>query len=257
MKTIVSQRKLSVHKEHEVLLKLEIAGLNDDLAQKVIDSKGNDLAVKVVRLIQNGGFESSTSQKRAREIMGKNFFGIEEAIQHFGVNPSGQQLAVLSEIPFTEATLEECKNTHILVAVFPMSILDIRGKVERKLFYSHEDAWYNKEAFAKDRSVVGWHLVRKTPVPNSISKTWDEQQALLATNEETPTAQSMTYMIIGHYLATRERLFENIYIRCSVVASDGRRLDVGYFDSLGLGVDGNWVGRRYDALGVASSRKFN
>ncbi|MCH7529720.1 hypothetical protein IIB50_01230, partial [Patescibacteria group bacterium] len=49
-------RTLSVHKEHEVLLKLETAGLNDELAQRVIDSKGNDLAAKVVRLIENGGF---------------------------------------------------------------------------------------------------------------------------------------------------------------------------------------------------------
>ena len=65
-------RTLSVHKEHEVLLKLEAAGLDDDLAQKIIDSKDNDLAAKVIRLIQNGGFEATTSQKRAREIMGTN-----------------------------------------------------------------------------------------------------------------------------------------------------------------------------------------
>jgi len=76
-----------VHKEHELLLKLETAGLNEELAQRVIDSKGNDLATKVVRLIQNGGFEPTTSRKRAREIMGKNFFGVEETIRHFGVNP--------------------------------------------------------------------------------------------------------------------------------------------------------------------------
>mgnify|MGYP001611196553 FL=1 len=52
METMMS-RTLSVHKEHEVLLKLETAGLTDELAQRVIDSKGNDLAIKVVRLIQN------------------------------------------------------------------------------------------------------------------------------------------------------------------------------------------------------------
>jgi hypothetical protein len=89
METMVS-RTLSVHKEHEFLLKLEAAGLNDELAQRVIDSKGNELAARVVQLIHSGGFEPSTSQKRAREIMGRNFFGVEEAIKHFGVNPSCQ-----------------------------------------------------------------------------------------------------------------------------------------------------------------------
>jgi len=108
MKTMVS-RTLSVHKEHELLLKLETAGLTEPLAQKVIDSKGNELAAKVVKFIQNGGFEPTTSQKRAREIMGKNMFGVEEAIQRFGVNPTRQQTLVLSEIPFSEEVLQKAK----------------------------------------------------------------------------------------------------------------------------------------------------
>jgi hypothetical protein len=256
MENIVS-RTLSVHKEHEVLLKLEAAGLTDELAQKVIDSKGNDLAAKVVRLIQNGGFEATTSQKRAREIMGRNMFGIEEAIKHFGVNPLRQQLAVLADVPFTEAVLEACKDTHVLVAVFPLSILDVRGKAERKLFCSHEDAWYNKQAFAKDRGETQWKLVRKTPVGNSTSKTWDEQQALLGKDEETPTAQVMVYTIIGHYLNTSERLFENVYVRCSALGSDGSRVHVGSFGSLGLYVNRYWADCRPSFLGLSSARKSN
>jgi hypothetical protein len=254
METIVS-RTLSVHKEHEVLLKLEAAGLNDELAQKVIDSKDNDLAKKVVHLISNGGFEPSTSQKRAREIMGKNFFGVVEAIKHFGVNPSKQQLAYLAEVPFTEEQLSSCKDTHVLVAVFPMSILDIRGKVERKLFCSHDDAWYNKQAFAKDKGEVGWQLVHKVPVADSTNKTWNEQQALLSKDEETPKAQVMVYTIVGHFLATDERLFENIYVRCSDLDSDGDRVYVGSFAAKGLNVD-SWDGDyRNCYIGRSAARK--
>ncbi|MDP3935083.1 MAG: hypothetical protein Q8Q46_02635 [Candidatus Giovannonibacteria bacterium] len=255
METIVS-RILSVHKEHEVLLKLEAAGLNDELAQRVIDSKGNDLAAKVVMLISNGGFEATTSQKHSREIMGQNMFDIKEAIKHFVVNPSKQQLAALAEVPFSEQVLRSCKDTHVLVAVFPMSILYIRGKVERKLFYSPEDAWYNKQAFAKDNGKVGWQLIRKVPVADSTTKTWDEQQALLSKDEETPTAQAMVYTIIGHFLATSERLFENIYVRCSDVDSGGDRVFVGYFHSSGLLVFSCWDDCCYSSVGVASARKF-
>jgi len=252
-KPIVS-RALSVHKEHELLLKLETAGLNDELAQRVIDSKGNDLAIKVVRLIQNGGFEPTTSQKRAREIIRRNFFGVEEAIKHFGVNPTRQQLAALSEIPFSEAVLEQSKDTHVLVAVFPLSILEIRGKVDSKLLY--DQSWYNKESFAKERGEVSWQLVRKTPVDNSTSKSWQEQQALLGKDDEVPTAQVMVYTIIGHYLTTGERLFEHIYVRTSSVDSDGYRVRVGYFDSRGLDVSFCWDGYRDGNLGVSSARKF-
>jgi len=183
MVDIVS-RPLSVHKEHEVLLKLETAGLDDGLAQKLVDSKDNYLATQVVRLLRNGGFEPSTSQKRAREIMGKRFFGVEEAIRHFGVNPSRQQLAALAEVPYSEDVLIASKETHVLVARFPLSILDIRGKVERPLFRNHEAAWYNNEAFAKDRGEVSWHLVREIPVLESIGKTWNEHQALLGGQDE-------------------------------------------------------------------------
>lgn len=247
-------RTLSVHQEHEFLLKLETAGLTGELTHKLITSKDNDLALKVVRLIRNGGFEPTTSQKRAREIMGHNMFGVEEAIQHFGVNPTRQQTAALSEIPFTEATLEACKNTHLLVAVFPFSILELRGKVQdRRLFYSQD--WYNKQAFAKDRGEIEWQLICKTPIDNSTSKTWQEQQALLGPEEETPKARVVVYTIVGHFLATGERLFENIYVRCSDVASGGHRVSVGRFVSDGLGVNGYWDDIRGDYLGVSSARK--
>ena len=253
MEPIVS-RTLSVHKEHEVLLKLEAAGLDDALAQRVVDSKGNDLAMKVVRLIRNGGFEPTTSQKQARAIMGANFFGVEEAIRHFGANPSSQQLVHLAEVPFTEEALQSRKDTHILAAVFRMSILDIRGLFkDQSLFY--EQDWYNKEKFAKDKGQLGWQLVRKTPVPGSTNKIWAEQQALLAPDEQTPAARVVVYTIIGHFKATGERLFKDVYVRCSDLGSDGVRFSVGCFVRSGLFVDCR-DGHHYVNIGLSSSPKF-
>lgn len=258
MEAMVSHREkrtLSVHNEHEVLLKLEAAGLTDNLAQRLIDSPENVLAGKVVRLIKSEGFEPTKSHKRAREIMGRNFFGVEEAIKHFGVNPGQSQLAALAEIPWNEEVLTACKDTHVLVAMLPLSILEIRGKVKDKgLFYSQD--WYNEQAFASDRGEVCWQLVAKTPVADSTSKTWDQQQALLAETDVTPCARVMVYTIIGHYLATGERLFEYVYVRCSNVDSHGYRVDVGDFGSEGLHVDNSSNGHVDAFLGVSSARKF-
>lgn len=212
----------------------------------------NQLAI----FAKNGGFEPSTSQKKAREIMGTNMFGIEDAIKHFGVNPSKAQLAALGEVPFSEETLKACKGTHVLVAVFPLSILDIRTQVKGdpiRLLY--DQSWYNKEAFAKDRGEIGWHLIRKTPVDNSTNKTWNDQQALLGKDDETPKAQVMVYAIIGHYKATNERLFEKVWVRCSDLDSDGVRVSVGNFDAEGLDVNDCWGDSRGDCLGLASARK--
>ena len=141
-----------------------------------------EMRKRLVRFWNSGGYESTMTQttmtqKLARAI-GIPVFGIEEAVQHFGVKPTRAQLSALAEIPFTEVELRECKDTHILVAVFPMSIIEIRGKVpaNQRLFCDQD--WYNKEAFAKDRGEIGWHLIRKTPVENSTNKTWNDQQAL-------------------------------------------------------------------------------
>ncbi|MCR4334883.1 MAG: hypothetical protein NUV47_04135, partial [Patescibacteria group bacterium] len=211
----------------------------------------------IARFMANGGYDPSTSQKLAREIMGTNYFGIEEAIRHFGVNHSKQQLAYLSEVPFSEEVLKSCKDTHILVAVFPLSILDIRGIVKKQsdqtLFYSQD--WYDKQAFAKDKGEVGWQLVRKEPIANSTSKTWNEQQELLSKDEETPTARIMVYTMVGLFLATEERLLEKVYARCVDLGSDGHRVHVGGFDAKGLFIGGWSDDYRHDSIGLSAARK--
>lgn len=133
---------VSLGQAHEFMVAFGKAGGTTEMLQSAIETP--ELMKKLAVFIQRKGFEATPTHKLARSIMGKNFFGIEEAILYFGINPTKEQLIALSEIPFSEAALEEFKETYILVAVFPMSILEIRGKVERKLFHSHEN-----EAFAK------------------------------------------------------------------------------------------------------------
>ncbi len=181
--------------------------------------------------------KARTSQKRAREIMGRNFFGVEEAIQHFGFNPTKPQLVALAEIPLTEAELIEKKDSHILVAVFPISILEIRGKVQRQLFYVHEKAWYNNEAFANEKGDASWQLVQKTPVADSTS---DIGKAL--------TARVMVYAIIGHYLVTGERLIQRTFVRSSDISASGGLVHVGPFELNGP-VNGLVVDSRGDDCG--------
>ena len=237
----------------ECLRRLMEAGLTyEDLQSPIDDPK---MRARLVNFWQSGGYEPTTDEKMAR-LIGIPMFGVQETIQHFRLKPTKAQLATLSVIPFSEQELSEVKDTHILVAVFPLSILDIKGKVDRSLFYSKEDAWFNPEKFAKDKGQVGWHLVCKTIVPNSTDKTYSEQQALLLANEEVTIVRVLVYTIIGHYLATGERLFGNIYARCSDLDSGGGHVCVSYFDSDGLRVSISSTGNRLYNIGLASSRKF-
>lgn len=213
---------------------------------------GQRVTNNFVKFIKNGGFRDTTNPERAREIMGKNFFGIEEAIKYYKINPTHQQLATLSDVPFSTRVLKRSYSTHVLVAVFPLSILDIRDKVKRSLFYSHDNAWYNNQTFAKEKGEVAWQLVRKIPVDDSTSKNWPEQ---LSKDDGIPSAQVMVYTIIGHYMATGERLFKHTYIQTLSVNSDGNCICVGDFNLLGLLILYYCVERRSGYFGTASARK--
>ncbi len=230
-----------------------LANEMDRIARKALKKAGQK--VSTVSTI-----ELTDSQQEAKAIMGNNFFGPEEAAKHFGARWTQDQLDALATVPFSKEALEACKDTHVLVAGYPMTLLQVRGKANKakkgKLFYTTTGGWYESEAFAKKTKVeVRWYLIRKKPVDNSTNKSWVDQQALLK-DETTPTACVMVYTIIGHFLNTGERLFENIYVRCSNIDSDGIRVLVGRFGASGLFVGGFAGDGCGSFLGLSASRNF-
>ncbi len=187
----------------------------------------------------------------AQAIMGKNFFGVEEAKKYFNIVPTEEQLLTLSKIPFSDATLGKCRETHLLISVFPLSLLDVREK-NKELFYRFR--WFVTEDFAKERGDASWQLVRKTPVPSSLNVPMSDQLILMNDNEDVPSARIMVYAIIGYFLSTSERLFEQTNVRCSDIDLTDFRVYVGLFDSKGLNIYHNWDGYCRPHIGIASAQ---
>ena len=225
-------------------------------AQRMIE-RGDELVSRLEQMLMELGVDDgeTSSQRAVRKIMGKNFLGIPEVVEHFGaISPA--DLLALKRIPFDEETLKACAETHILVADVGLSLLDVRSKARKGLFYSYKDSWYSNEEFAKRTEQARWRLVRKTPVKDSFSKNWSEQQALIDDSiSEVPSARQVVYMMILNFLATGERLFETCYVRTCDVESCGCRVDVGGFDGGGLGVFYWYDSDRNGNVGVAYSRK--
>ncbi len=251
-------RTLPVGQEHEFLTKLEAAGLSSDDAQRVIGSRGNALAKRVVDFIRRGGYAASTEERLARLIMGKSFLGIEEVSRHFGVSFTQKQIRELARIPFTEAELEAVKDTHVLVACCPMSILEI-CEVAPQLFWQGKNAWYNSQNFADEKVKPGWLLIRKDIVPRSADKTWHEQRAMPAEDEEIPRACELTYSLILYALENGERLLPNVYARtatvCSAIHSGGAHVGIGGFGADGLSIHTSPDSHCWYSRGVSSIRK--
>jgi hypothetical protein len=250
---------------HEGLITLRKAGMTHALWAKLTESE--ELATKFVAYVQRGGYDPTTSQKRAREIMGKNFLGVEEVAECFGIQLTAEELAKVAEVPFTEATLEECKDTHILFLGVnhnkegkPLTINRFREmfpSTGQSRFYSYEDAWYDKEKFAtKETPELRWYLIRKTVTEESRSKNYQEQEKLLKENEERERAVVYVYGIFLMFKARNERLFETDYAWCTDLDSDGYRVFVGDFGSEGLYVHYYWDDYYARHLGLAPARKF-
>ncbi len=226
--------KKVVARTGECLRLLLEAGLSFDDLQTPIDDP--DFRQRLVTFWQRRAIvvevQETDSQKAARDIMGRNFLGLPEVAQYYG-DLSEEQTAALAEVPFSEDTLRTCAESHVLMADIGLSILDVRQKACKGLFYSQD--WFNGEQFARETEKAAcWRLIRKTPVDDSTSKAWNEQKKLIADTDEIPSARQVVYMIILNFLATGERLFETLYVRTSSVPSYCNRVLVGYFDRGGL-----------------------
>jgi hypothetical protein len=115
--------------------------------------------------------------------------------------------------------------------------------------------WYETENFAKHTDQPSWCLIRKTPVKNSLDKTWSEQQLLLDhQTDEIPLSRQIIYTTVLHFLDTGERLFRNSYVRTSDVDSDGDHVNVGFFGEGGFYINGWSDIDQFSSLGVASAR---
>ncbi len=175
---------------------------------------------------------------QAKKIMGKNMFGVEDVIKHFGVTLralSVEQRARLTTIPFSKLVLQECEDTHILFPGYPLTIIEISDTVPRGLFLSYADDWYHNQDFAKKKKVAcRWYLIKKNGIPESFGKTFNDGEKLLVENEEIPYACEVIFMVILHKLVTGECLFSNSYVRCHDLTLRGDRLHVGGFSPEGL-----------------------
>ncbi len=210
----------------------------EDVAARI--NTDPDFVEELANFMVRGHQGTSTSQKLARMIMGANFYDIEDAKKHFGVSPTKGQLAFLTRVPYTEEVLRACKDTHILVAVFELSILDVLDATKRfggskfqgvfEIGEFFHPALSERERILSEKCELGWYLVRKKAVADSTHKTSAEQQALLGLDEKIPSCQLLVYTITGHMFKGGEVWFKDFWVRTSALEAD-THVCVGKFSS--------------------------
>ncbi len=198
-----------------------------------------------------------TSIDRARVIMGRNYFGVKELYDCFGLHGYHE---TWHRVPFSEETLWLCKDSHILVAYSDHTIDDIYSR-HPNLFVHYSGGGlgsYGSEPLMNERGKRSWYLLRKTAIKESRNITWDKQVQLISEYEEVPPAQLVVFSMIGHFLTTGEKLYLGTDIVCSSFWSDEARVVVGAMSEDGVVVGfGRWLNglSRSKYVGITSMVK--
>lgn len=232
------------------------AGLDEDGAQRLNEHAG--FAAYLLAGISRFG-ALAPDYALAQSILGADFITPEEVTKaRSSIVYTDDQITALAENLPTEDVLKWCKENGYAVMPAPptaMSTLDVR-EIQSAHFYSKTGSWYSDQKFARDdKTSFGWLAIKKTPVANSTSKNWNEQNKLLSALEKVPNAAEMSWFSTTYFEVRGIRLFEGVYVRTSSLVSGGLRVYVGYFDSDGLGVSGWYDDCRHGNLGLSAARK--
>lgn len=202
-----------------------------------------------------------SNYKLAKSILGADFITPKEVTEvHPNIVYTDKQLSTLVESLPSENVLKWCKENNNAVTPAPptaMSTLDIR---EMKLTHFYKEmagGWYTDQAFAlRDKTSFGWLAIKKTPLPESVCKSWNEQKKLLAAFEKVPNAAEMSWFITTYFEIHDIRLFEQIFVRTSSFDSRGQHVLIGCFNAGGLHIY-DWPDTcKYSPIGLPASRKL-
>ncbi len=214
--------------------------------------------------------------QRARDIMGKNFFGIEDWATLYGANFSQKQLREVAEFPWSEDILNSTcplcgktvKDCHFAFLGLdrlngkPLTILkfqELYPVTAQPRFASYiSDSWYSEEKFVAETTMsLRWYLLHTNIVPKSEDKTFDEQKAMLPAEYEVPSAIAEVSKDLLVFKKTGVYANSSRYGWCIDLFSGGCRVRVGIFIVDGLHVNGFGDESRDHSIGVATSRKLN
>lgn len=173
--------------------------------------------------------QEGVSQRVAREAMGGNMFGFEEAERLWGVAPRQLVPKKLFSVPCSENVLRRYRDHYVLLFGLPAmadgSPLNIRNL--RKRFGAGVNGSYfsrigMREAgeeceFTLRPCTNGWWLLRKEVMPASLDKDFDCQDAFLRPHEARPYAIDVVYAAIAvlRMSGGTERIFRNEGVWCA------------------------------------------
>lgn len=190
---------------------------------------------------------------RAKEVMGENFYGVEQIKKAFGIKVDEPR------IPYTYSELVQVeKEGYMLVLFLEKTAKEIeeitKDKYKAKgwkLFYNTN--WYkNEKFFTKEKPVFGWKLVKNRP--DLVNLTYKEQTKKMNPDERVSFSEIVQLTALA-FLSRGEKMWESKYYWTSSCFSDGDLVGFGGADAGGACVNGWSPSYSSITLGASSSRR--
>jgi len=219
--------------------------------------------------MKSGQWLGATS-RRARELLGKNFFGLEEwsnlTQRHIRASAyfPWEEEVLLSRCPFISG--KQVRETHFAF----LGISSIFGKpLTISEWYARDGRfgvggrplpnWCAYQSFVRESTCeVRWYLM---PLAVSLmlsltGKTYAEQKMKLGDDYEVSTAVELfTKNILFRFI---HGIFPDsmMHLRCKDTSPSGNLVQIRFFDKDGADITSHWDGSRMPGVGIAASRKL-
>ncbi|MBI2278675.1 MAG: hypothetical protein HYU81_01265 [Candidatus Brennerbacteria bacterium] len=216
---------------------------------------------KTVEFVARGGNGEPTSQKIARLIMGPNFRSVEEVFAALNRKLTERDFNALTTIPYSEETLEECRETHLLRPEFPINLIDLSLAIPDVMY--RNNLWYRWAEDGTDTfghletTSLGWRLIPREATPASVGKSYEEQMKLILPGYEIMNAVTWAFSLALEVVLGRDHPFlgywDGCWGRSSSVDVDGYRVAI-CLNGGKVYVSYRWGDNAYSRMGIAVSR---
>lgn len=235
---------------------------------------------RVMAFALRGGIDGSIHHKLARAILGNNFFGVEEWATLYNTSFTKKQLRSVAEFPWGEDILNGLcpfnpgklvKDTHFAflgiskLNGIPLTVVkwnEIHPATGQPQFYFNSNPWHQGQPHTDAATMeLRWYLMLKEIIPDSTSKTPENQITTLPAEYEVPITIAEVTKDLLVFRKTGNRPNPSKWAACKEKTVKTERVDagdvswVGFFDASGLSVDGG-DGVTNGCVGLGASRKY-
>jgi len=221
-------------------------------------------------------YNFSASQKKAAQILGYDFIGINlviNALQWKGVaiRLTENDLDQYSVIPFFEETLKKIAKRKwrgkraILWWAPPerygfnlRKMLEIFGADNRYQPAFDRDLWWLDEDFAEEVIPEGWHITLVEIPPETKSRTLSEQINLKQEYEKLCKPVELVFLSFINLIVNREYLSTFFYSRTDAELFSNHNVSIGKFENNGISINktSSTLSTQDTPIGLLFSRKL-